>query len=306
MRRLKIIAALVLIIAFVCFTVSCTDDTGTQTPPDQQTPPVTDSEENNGGDGGQIDTDPGSGPEDEVEEPQAPPASDGSLTYSPNAEGGYTVTRFVAGTTAAVIPDEFNGKPVTEIGAGVFRSSRLVSVQIGANVKRIGDRAFSKCLFSYFTIPESVTYIGYGAFGMCDSLKQIVIPQSVTFLDSLAFAYCSNLEVAVVRAEIEVLNEKVFVNSVVNAAGTVYTDTSLKEVYLPSTLTKIHSTALSGNRISDIYFTGSEEQWNELYFFEMQKSEDDEDEYEEVRLEKSDVLSDSVTVHFNAEYPSLK
>ena len=126
------------------------------------------------------------------------------------------------------------------------------------------------------------------------------------FLDSLAFAYCSNLEVAVVRAEIEVLNEKVFVNSVVNAAGTVYTDTSLKEVYLPSTLTKIHSTALSGNRISDIYFTGSEEQWNELYFFEMQKSEDDGDEYEEVRLEKSDVLSDSVTVHFNAEYPSLK
>ena len=96
------------------------------------------------------------------------------------------------------------------------------------------------------------------------------------------------------------------VNSVVNAAGTVYTDTSLKEVYLPSTLTKIHSTALSGNRISDIYFTGSEEQWNELYFFEMQKSEDDGDEYEEVRLEKSDVLSDSVTVHFNAEYPSLK
>lgn len=191
MRRLKIIAALVLIIAFVCFTVSCTDDTGTQTPPDQQTPPVTDSEENNGGDGGQIDSEHGSGSEDEDEEPQAPPASDGSLTYSPNAEGGYTVTRFVAGTTAAVIPDEFNGKPVTEIGEGVFRFSRLVGVQIGANVKKIGDRAFS---LSYdlaevtFADGSVLAEIGEKAFYCCESLEKLDLPESVTALGAECFA----------------------------------------------------------------------------------------------------------------------
>lgn len=238
------------------------------------------------------------------------------VNFTLSEDGTYYIVSGVSGNKGALreyeVPATYPAEdgvalPVKEIGEEAFMGcTRLLNVTLPEGITRIGDRAFSKCLFSYFTIPESVTYIGYGAFGMCDSLKQIVIPQSVTFLDSLAFAYCSNLEVAVVRADIEVLNEKVFVNSVVNAAGTVYTDTSLKEVYLPSTLIKIHSTALSGNRISDIYFTGSEEQWNELYFFEMQKSEDDGDEDEEVRLEKSDVLSDSVTVHFNAEYPSLK
>ena len=235
------------------------------------------------------------------------------VNFTLSEDGTYYIVSGVSGNKTALktydVPEFYapeeghEALPVKEIGEEAFMGcTRLINITIPEGIEKIGDRAFSKCMFPYFTIPESVTYIGYGAFGMCDGLKEIVIPQSVTTLDALAFAYCSNLETATVKANIAVLNEKVFVNSVVNAAGNVYTDTSLTKVYLPATLTKIHSTALSGNRISDIYFAGSEGEWDELYFFNMQQSEEDEDVLEEVRLKKDEVLSDSVTVHFNVQF----
>ena len=44
-----------------------------------------------------------------------------------------------------------------------------------------------------YVIPNSVTYIGYGAFDRCLYLTDITIPNSVTHIDSLAFSYCKNL-----------------------------------------------------------------------------------------------------------------
>lgn len=235
------------------------------------------------------------------------------VDYTLSEDGTYYILSGVSGNKGALkqysVPQYYSPEeggeelPVREIGEEAFMGcTRLIAVTLPEGIVTIGDRAFSKCMFSHITIPESVTSIGYAAFGMCDALKEITIPESVTELGALAFAYCSNLETATVKANITVLEQKVFVNSVVNAAGTVYTDTSLTAVYLPATLTKIHSTALSGNRIADIYFAGSEEQWDELYFFEMQQSEEDEDVIEEVKLEKDEVLSESVTVHFNVQF----
>ena len=82
----------------------------------------------------------------------------------------------------------------------------------------------------------------------------------------------------------------------------MYTNTSLTKVYLPATLKKIYSNALDGNMLEDIYFAGSEQQWDELYFYERGMKEGTQDEYEERRLKKEDVIGNKVNVHFNAEY----
>ena len=42
-------------------------------------------------------------------------------------------------------------------------------------------------------IPESVTSIGWGAFGGCSSLTSITIPESVTSIGDFAFLYCYSL-----------------------------------------------------------------------------------------------------------------
>ena len=122
---------------------------------------------------------------------------------------------------------------VTSIGRYAFHNcGSLTSIVIPDSVTSIGDDAFSYCksltsitvdennqayksidgilytkdgttLIQYaigkkdisFTIPESVTSIGYEAFYGCESLTSIVIPNSVTSMGNYAFESCYNLTI---------------------------------------------------------------------------------------------------------------
>lgn len=201
--------------------------------------------------------------------------------------------------------------PVTEIGdEAFFGCVELASVTLPDTIVTIGDRAFMQCGFTEFTIPESVESIGYGAFGMCNSLVEITVPQSVTDLQPLAFAYCIRLERATVNANIEVLRSKVLCNSAPSQGGEIYTNSSLTQVSLPASLKKfevVYDTAynryispLDGNFIKDIYFAGTKEQWDEIYFYTMVLKEGKKDEYEEKKLDR-DKYFKNVNVYVQGE-----
>ena len=65
----------------------------------------------------------------------------------------------------------------------------------GLPVKEIGDSAFSHCnSLTSITIPNSVTSIGKSAFSNCSSLTSVVIGDSVTSIGSYAFSYCNSLK----------------------------------------------------------------------------------------------------------------
>ena len=105
---------------------------------------------------------------------------------------GYIITDYVGDETELVIPDEYNGLPVTQIGSRAFESDgQLIAIIIPDSVTSIGDSAFGDCTgLTSITIPDSVTSIELYAFSGCSGLTSVTIPDSVTSIGRYAFGGC--------------------------------------------------------------------------------------------------------------------
>ena len=159
---------------------------------------------------------------------------------------------------------------VTSIGWDAFEDCHsLTSVTIGNSVTSIGVRAFNGCkkltqinvdkanttyssvngvlfnkdkteLIRYpegkadtsYSIPDSVTSIGYGAFRYCTSLKSITIPDSVTSIEWYAFGNCSSLKSITIPDSVTSIDDNAF-----------FYCTSLKSITIPDSVTSIGSYA---------------------------------------------------------------
>ena len=91
--------------------------------------------------------------------------------------------------TKLIIPDKYNGLPVTAMGYGAFMNSKkITSVIIPDTITVIGENAFSDCIaLTSVEIPEGVTRIDDSAFMETDSLKQIALPSSLKEIGNSAF-----------------------------------------------------------------------------------------------------------------------
>ena len=146
---------------------------------------------------------------------------------------------------------------VTSIGGGAFSDcTSLSSVTIGNGVTSIGELAFKGCLcLCSIVISDSVTSIGEGAFVGCTSLRSILIPNSVTSIGGGAFGDCTSLSSVTIG------------NGVTSIGGGAFNNCySLNSIVIPDSVTTIDSSAFwNCNSLSDVYYIGSEEQWNAIY-----------------------------------------
>lgn len=86
------------------------------------------------------------------------------------------------------------GRGITTISHDIFMYCyNLKSIKTEGNIKEIRGNAFRDCRsLKNITIPDTVTFIGEGAFTY-SGITEIAIPDSVTALGDAVFMNCSNL-----------------------------------------------------------------------------------------------------------------
>ena len=120
---------------------------------------------------------------------------------------------------------------VTRIGSGAFYHTSLKSIALPESLVSIGDSAFENCTsLSSIDLPQSLTSVESHTFEGCSSLSSIVLPNSVTNIGQYAFAHCD----------------------------------SLRSIYIPSSVVFIDDTAFSNTWIKEIYYGGTQEQWDAI------------------------------------------
>ncbi len=166
-----------------------------------------------------------------------------------------------------VIPDG-----VELISWGCFEGcTSLTSITIPESVTDIWDYAFSGCPLTEIKLPSELTYICQGTFYGCKNLETIKIPEKVTTIDSYAFYDC----------------------------------TSLTVVEIPKAVTEIIWYAfLNCTAIEDVYYTGTEDDWNLITVYVDNESVTNAN----IHFEKSipEVTAVTVTGSFKAFGDALK
>ena len=166
------------------------------------------------------------------------------------------------------IPDK-----VTNIGNGAFyECSSLTSISIPDKVTSIENRTFQSCRnIMTITLPDNITNIGDYAFGNCNSLATIIIPNSVTKIGHRAFLGCSSIKNIIIPNNVTSIGVSSFSNC-----------SSLTSITIPNSVTSIGGNSFYGcDKLQDVYYTGSEEQWNLI------------DKAYNIKL-------DNVTIHYNS------
>ena len=94
------------------------------------------------------------------------------------------------------IPANYNGKPVTTIGASAFNGVRDIGeLVISDSVTTIEDYAFASCLdLTKVTMGNDVTSIGKYAFAYCNQMVEITFSNKLKTIDENAFYGCLRIK----------------------------------------------------------------------------------------------------------------
>ena len=106
-----------------------------------------------------------------------------------------SISHWDSNATSAVIPEEVDGLPVTEISSDAFQDrSNLINIEIPNTVAQIGRGAFYYCSsLTNIVLPNAITKIEDATFAHCTNLKSVTIPNSVSCISYDAFNNCKSL-----------------------------------------------------------------------------------------------------------------
>ena len=194
---------------------------------------------------------------------------DGVTTIGNNAFMDNTViTKVIMPNSVLTVEDGY----ITWQTAGTFMGcEKLTDIVFSENLTKIASAMFSSCTgLTSITIPDSVTSIGENAFSNCKSLTSITIGDSVTNIGNYAFSNCTGLTSITIG------------DSVTNIGNYVFNEcTSLTSITIPDSVTSIGNNVFYRCRsLTDIYYTGTQAQWEQISIGE-------------------DAIPEGATIHYN-------
>ncbi len=191
--------------------------------------------------------------------------SEGVLTIS--GDLGKVYDSFVANRFAGhenEITSVIIGSGIESLGEYAFLNCPSIqSVTMTKSVESIGRMCFSEAsALETVTSMEGVKEIDYAAFNGCSALKNLVLP-AVESIGEQAFYQCASLENVVISGSLTEIEQYAFAYC-----------SSLKTLMLPESLVTLGEAALlctqtsdaSITELADVYFTGTQDQWNNIDF----------------------------------------
>lgn len=215
---------------------------------------------------------------------QALAETEGDWTYSVDRYGVATLTGYTGKETTLVLPENLGGYEMTIIGKSAFAGNTAIKkVVIPDCYTTIGARAFENCTriaslslgsgittwgtdWSYggafagcvnlfeIDFAPGITCIGQAAFKNCTLLDAVYLPDTVTVVEANAFENCELLDIADVYGSIgnaafnncSYMSQLTIRNADYIGSNAFQGCTSLKDVKVPATVTKIGGEAFRG------------------------------------------------------------
>ena len=160
----------------------------------------------------------------------------GDWEYQAN-DTGWTITAYKGNENNIIIPDSFDGTPVTQLADELFTNYlSLESVVIPGSVTAMGKNIFEGCSgLKDVSLSLNAKAIPEGAFKYCTSLENIAIPTIVTSVGKEAFMDCVKLTSITLPANVATVGESAFDNC-----------QSLRTVYVSRDLSTVNANAFRG------------------------------------------------------------
>ncbi len=167
--------------------------------------------------------------------------TDGLMFRYLEESDSYEVSQGTASDADIVIPEEYNGKPVTRIADYAFHGNE------------------TECLMASIVIPDSITRIGSGAFRGCGNLVAVDLPSKLVSISNYVFFGCTKLLVVNINSNITAIGNDAFRNctslttinnipdTIANIGeGAFYNCGSLTDITIPSATAFIDANAFWG------------------------------------------------------------
>lgn len=202
--------------------------------------------------------------------------------------------------TSVTLPDTVTSINHSGIFGAFQSDTSLEHVYLSNNLTSIGNYAFSGCSsLQSVVLPNSVTSIGTQAFNGCSSMKTLTLSNNLVSMGEWAFCQCTSLLSIDVPGSIAKIPERAFqgcssVKSITVREGVRTIDkdafracSSATRVTLPASVTTINMYAFYEiDGLRDVYYGGSEEQWNAI----------------KIHVSGNKTLTEA-TIHYNSPMP---